>query len=153
MADAYTGQDLVQFEDFNGEWTLADFADGVVAELTAPNELSTIVTGYNGNGLGSHNEPGRQRVLNIRLIKASYDDKRFNETYELWKNRDVRFKPFKATFTKNVSHSDGSVTNDKTECYFGLPAGVPVTMVDTAGSTEQVVSVYSITFADFKRVI
>lgn len=153
MADAYTSIDTVQVEDYQGEFTLSDFADGVVAQVSAPNEIGTVTTGYNGNGLGAHNEPGRQRVLNLRLVKASQDDKRINETYELWKKRDARFKPLKMKFTKNISHSDGSVTHDTTEAYFGIPGGVPETLTDTTGSVEQVVSVYTFTFADYKRII
>lgn len=153
MADAYTGQDTLQVKDFQGEFTLSDFAEGAVAELSAPNEISTVTTGYNGNGLGAHNEPGRQRQLTLRLVKASADDKRINETYELWKNRDSRFKPLEMSFTKNVSHSDGSVTHDTTNCYFGLPSGVPTQMIDTTGNVEQVVSVYSFTFANYKRIV
>ena len=153
MADAYTSQDLIQLTDFQGEWILSDFADGAVAELSAPNELATVTTGYNGNGLGAHNEPGRQRTLSLRLVKASSDDKRLNETFELWKKRDRRFKPIKASFTKNVGHSDGSLTQDTTKCYFGLPTGAPVSMTDTTGNTDQSVSVYTITFADYERVV
>ena len=153
MADAYTGQDTLQVTDYRGEFTLSDFADGGVAELAAPNEIATVTTGYNGNGLGAHNEPGRQRQLTLRLVKASPDDKRLNESLELWKKRDMRFKPFKMSFTKNITHSDGNVTHDTTKCYFGLPTGVPTQAIDTTGNVEQVVSVYSITFADFERIL
>lgn len=153
MTDAYTGQDTLQLKDYQGWFTLSDFADGGVAELSAPNEISTVTTGYNGNGLGAHNEPGRQRQLTIRLVKASPDDKRLNESLELWKKRDGRFEPFKMSFTKNITHSDGNVTHDTVECYFGLPAGVPTTAVDTTGNVEQVVSVYTITFANYKRIV
>lgn len=153
MADAYTGQDTLQLKDYQGWFTLSDFADGAVAELSAPNEIATVTTGYNGNGLGAHNEPGRQRQLTLRLVKASQDDKRLNESLELWKKRDPRFKPFKMSFTKNITHSDGNVTHDTVECYFGLPAAVPSTSTDTTGNVEQVVSTYSITFADYKRIV
>ena len=153
MADAYTAQDTLQLTDFRGEFTLSDFAEGTVAELAANNELATVTTGYNGNGLGAHNEPGRQRVLTLRLVKASEDDKRLNETFELWKKRDMRFKPIKCNFTKNVAHSDGNVTHDTIECYFGLPTGVPAVSTDTTGNVEQVVSIYTFTFADYKRIV
>ena len=77
--DAYTAKDTIVCEDYSGDWILSDFADGTVAELSAPNELSTMTTGYNGNSLGSHNEPGRQRELSLRLVKGSDDDKRLNK--------------------------------------------------------------------------
>lgn len=149
--DSYTAQDIIVCEDYTGDWILSDLADGTVAELSAPNELSTTTTGYNGNSLGSHNEPGRQRECTLRVVKGSNDDKRFNKNYNLWKNRDMRFRPLKMTFTKNVAHEDGSVTRDTVECFFGLPSGQPVQMQDTAGNTEQVVSVYMLRFGNSER--
>lgn len=149
--DSYTAQDIIVCEDYSGDWILSDLADGTVAELSAPNELSTTTTGYNGNSLGSHNEPGRQRECTLRVVKGSNDDKRFNKNYNLWKNRDMRFRPLKMTFTKNVAHEDGSVTRDTVECFFGLPSGQPVQMQDTAGNTEQVVSVYMLRFGNSER--
>ena len=149
--DSYTSKDIIVVEDYSGDWILSDFADGTVAELTAPNELSTITTGYNGNSLGSHNEPGRQRELSLRLVKGSNDDKRLNKAYNMWKNRDLRFRPLKMSFTKNVAHTDGSVTVDTVECFFGLPTGQPSQMQDTAGNTEQVISIYTIRFGNSER--
>lgn len=149
--DSYTASDTIVCTDNSGDWVLSDLADGTVAELSAPNELSTTTTGYNGNSLGSHNEPGRQRECTLRVVKGSDDDKRLNKNYNLWKNRDLRFRPLSMTFTKNVAHSDGSMTKDTVECFFGLPSGQPVQMQDTAGNTEQVVSVYMIRFGNSER--
>lgn len=149
--DSYTANDVIICEDYNGEWVLSDFADGTVAELAAPNELSTTQTGYNGNSLSAHNEPGRQRELTLRIVKAGSDDKRFNENYNLWKNRDSRYKPLTMRFTKNVGHGDGSITRDTVECYAGFPAGQPGQTMDVAGATDQVVSVYMIRFANSER--
>lgn len=149
--DSYTSSDIIVCEDYQGSFILSDLADGTVAELSAPNELSTTTTGYNGNSLGSHNEPGRQKECTLRVVKGSNDDKRFNKNYNLWKNRDMRFRPLKMTFTKNVAHEDGSVTRDTVECFFGLPSGQPVQMQDTAGNTEQVVSVYMLRFGNSER--
>lgn len=151
MTDSYTAQDVIILEDYKGEWQVTDFADGSVVELEAPNELSSITTGFNGNGLGAHNEPGRQRNCTLRIVRGGADDKRINESYNFWKNRDLRFKPLKAKFVKNVAHEDGSITKDTTECKFGLPSGQPVFTVDTTGNIEQVVAIYTIQFADSKR--
>lgn len=151
MTDSYTAQDIIIVEDYQGEWVLSDFADGTVAELSAPNELSALTTGYNGNSLGAHNEPGRQRECTLRIVKAGSDDKRLNKNYNMWKNRDMHFTPLKATFTKNVGHSDGTITKDTVECFFGLPTGQPTQMMDMAGNTEQVVSVYMIRFGNSER--
>lgn len=149
--DSYTASDILICEDYQGEWILSDFANQTVATLAAPNELSQTSTGYNGNSLGAHNEPGRQRECTLRLVKASGDDKRLNKNYNLWKNRDLRFKPLKMSFTKNVAHSDGSVTADTVECFFGLPAGQPEQTNDVEGNTDQVVSVYMIRFGNSER--
>lgn len=149
--DAYTGQDVIEIEDQDGKFTLSDFADGVVAELVAPNDAASLTTGYNGNCLGAHNESGRQRQCTLRVVKASNDDKRINKIYTLWQNRDRRFKPLKGWFTKNVTHADGSVTQDTVTCFFGLPQGKPTQQTDTAGGTDQVVSVYTVMFGNSER--
>lgn len=149
--DAYTAQDIIIVKDYKGEWILSDLADGTVAELTAPNELSTTTTGYNGNSLGSHNEPGRQRECTLRIVKGSGDDKRLNKNYNMWKNRNLLFRPLKMTFTKNVGHSDGSVNRDTVECFFGLPAGQPSQSMVMDGNTEQVVSIYMLRFGNSER--
>ena len=151
--DSYTATDIITCEDYQGKWILSDFATGNVAELSAPNEMSTTSTGYNGNSLGAHNEPGRQRELTLQLVKAGNDDKRFNKNYNMWKNRDLRFKPLKMTFTKNVAHGDGKVSKDTVTCYFGLPAGQPIQSMNTEGDTAQVVSEYSIRFGNSERSI
>ena len=149
--DSYTARDVIVATDHKGDWVLSDFGDGTVAELNAPNELSTLTTGYNGNSLGSHNEPGRQRELTLRLVKGSADDKRMNENYNLWKNRDIRFRPLTMAFTKTVAHGSGAPTNDKVECFFGLPTGQPAQVSDMAGNTDQVISVYTIRFGNSER--
>lgn len=151
MADSYTAKDIIICEDYQGEWVLSDFAAGAVAELAAPNELSTVTTGYNGNSLGAHNEPGRQRECTLRLVKGSEDDKRFNKNYNLWKNRDSKFKPFSMAFTKHVAHSDGTMTKDTVECFFGLPSGQPSQAMNTEGDVEQVISVYVLRFGNSER--
>lgn len=149
--DAYTSSDTVVCTDYQGKWVLSDFAAGAVAELSAPNDLSSMATGYNGNSLGAHNEPGRQRELSLRLVKGSSDDKRFNKNYNLWKDRSIRFKPLKMSFTKNVAHEDGSITKDTVDCFFGLPSGQPTQVSNTEGDTEQVISVYMIKFGNSER--
>lgn len=151
MTDSYTAQDTIIVEDYQGDFILSDLADGTVAELSVPNELSATTTGYNGNSLGSHNEPGRQRECTLRIVKGSDDDKRLNKAYNMWKNRDIRFKPLTMSFTKNIAHGDGSITKDTVECSFGLPAGQPTQMVDVTGNTEQVVSIYMLRFGNSER--
>lgn len=151
MVDSYTAQDIITCKDYQGEWILSDFATGSVAELSAPNDLSSTSTGYNGNSLGAHNEPGRQRELTLLLVKAGNDDKRINKNYNMWKNRDLRFKPLEMTFTKNVGHSDGSITADTVKCFFGLPSGQTDQVMNTEGDTQQVTSQYVIRFGNSER--
>lgn len=149
--DAYTAQDIIIVKDYQGEWILSDLADGTVAELTAPNELSTTTTGYNGNSLTSHNEPGRQRECTLRIVKGSGDDKRLNKNYNMWKNRNLLFQPLKITFTKNIGHGDGTITKDTVECFAGFPAGQPSQSMVMDGNTEQVVSIYMLRFGNSER--
>lgn len=52
--DSYTASDVIIIKDYRGEFVLSDFADGTVAQLAAPNELSQTSTGWNGNSLSAH---------------------------------------------------------------------------------------------------
>lgn len=149
--DSYTATDTIVCEDYQGKWVLNDFAAGSVAELTAPNDLSSTTTGYTGNSLGAHNEPGRQRECSLRIVKGSSDDKRLNKNYNLWKDRNILFKPLKMSFTKNIAHEDGSITKDTVDCFFGLPAGQPSQVINTEGDTEQVISVFMLRFGNSER--
>ena len=54
-------------------------------------------------------------------------------------------------FTKNVGHSDGTITSDTLECYFGLPVDLPEQKNDTNGDTDQVVSQYMWRFGNSER--
>lgn len=146
--DAYTGKDTIIVNDYMGEFVLSDLADGVCAELVANNDLSSTSTGFNGNSLGAHNEPGRQRELTLRLVKGSEDEKRLNKSYNFWKQRNPLFRPFTMKFIKRVEHGDGNATEDTVKCYFGLPSGQPGHTADTTGNTDQVVAVYMIRFGN-----
>lgn len=151
MSSVYTAQDTILFTDHKGEFTVTDLATGNVAEITAPNEMATVSTGFNGNSLLAHNEPGRQRQLVLRVVKGSGDDKRLNSWLLGWQNRSLLWKPANATLTKNLVNEQGKSFEDTYELMSGAPTGAPVTTVNTEGDIEQVVSVYTILFANNNR--
>ena len=139
---SYTGNDLIEF---NGR-TLADFANGDVATVTFPNEISSTSAGKNGNVIVARNEQGRVAELALRIVRGSPDDKFLNSIYKLWTNSPMDYEPASASLTKMVK-VDGSVTNDIMSLAFGFPTkGAPEVKVNVEGDVEQAVSVYNFRF-------
>lgn len=143
---AYTGIDLLEFAGR----TLADFADGDVAVVTYPNEISSTKTGKNGNSVAVHNEMGRIAELALRVIKGSPDDKFLNKIITFWKSRSSSFTPVDAIFTK-VINVDSGIANEVTDLIFGIPTKAVETKENTEGDTEQAISIYNFRFGDSNR--
>ncbi len=149
--DAYTAQDIIILEDFEGDWILSDFANGTVLQAQQTGSKSNTTTGYNANSLAAHDETGRQREVTIRIIKGSPDDKRLNRFYTMWDKHDLRYKPLNGQFTKVIGHGDTTMTNNTLSVFFGNPKDSPEEAVDRNGNTDQLVSVYVITFGNSER--
>lgn len=146
--EAYTGQDIIKFNDR----ILKDFANGDVAFISYPNDLHGMNNGKNGNSMAAHNEQGNIAELQLRVIKGSPDDKYLNSTVISWKSRSTSFKPASAELTKIIS-VDGGVTNEVTTLGFVIPTRSVETKTNTDGDTEQVVSVYSFRAGTSQRAL
>lgn len=139
---SYTGNDLIEFAGRN----LTDFANGDVAVVTFPNEISSTSAGKNGNVVVARNEQGRVAELSLRIVRGSPDDKFINSLCKLWNNSPMDYEPVSASLTKMIK-VDGSVTNDIMSLKFGFPTKTaPEVKVNVEGDVEQAVSIYSFRF-------
>lgn len=146
--EAYSGVDILEFAGR----LLNDFADGDVAVVTYPNEISATKTGKNGNSVAVHNEMGRIAELSLRVVKGSGDDKFLNSIVTNWKKRSGNFSPVNATFTK-VINVDNGIANEITSMFSGVPTKPVETKENVEGDTEQAIAVYSFRFGDSDRAI
>lgn len=130
-----------------------DFADDDVSAITFPNELVTLKTGKNGNTIFSKNEPGRNAVATIRLIRGSSDDQFMQSKLALMKQDFVSAELAFGQFALRLGDGSGNVARD----VYTLTAGVITRPVEgkenVSGDTSQGVAVYNVTFADADRSI
>jgi len=130
-----------------------DFADDDVSAITFPNELVTLKTGKNGNTIFSKNEPGRNAVATIRLIRGSSDDQFMQSKLALMKQDFVSAELAFGQFALRLGDGSGNVARD----VYTLTAGVITRPVEgkenVSGDTSQGVSIYNVTFADADRSI
>jgi len=144
-----TGADTVQINDrvFN------DFGDGDIVTISYPNELVSVKTGKNGNSIYAFNETGRQVDVEIRVLRASPDDK-FLNSIKLGMERDFSaFSLLSGEFVKRVGDGLGNVSRE----VYSLSGGVFTQSVDTKsnveGDTEQSISLYRLKFTNAPKSI
>ena len=89
-----------------------DFADDDVSAITFPNELVTLKTGKNGNTIFSKNEPGRNAVATIRLIRGSSDDQFMQSKLALMKQDFVSAELAFGQFALRLGDGSGNVARD-----------------------------------------
>lgn len=143
------GQDTIKI---NGR-ILNDFADGDVAALSFPNDLSALKTGKNGNCIYAFNYSGRQCEMTIRIARGTPDDKFLNNLLSLFQNNPSAFALMTGEFVKNLGDGSGNITTDIYILSGGVfKKGVEATE-NAEGNTEQAVSVYSLIFANAPRSI
>lgn len=147
--NSLTGNDTVQINDR----VFADFGDGDIVNLTYPNELVGVKTGKNGNSIYAFNETGKQADVEIRVLRASPDDK-FLNSLKLGMEQDfASFSLLTGQFTKRVGDGQGNVSNE----IYTLSGGVFSQSVDTRsnveGDTDQSISVYRLKFTNAPKSI
>jgi hypothetical protein len=132
---------------------LNDLGDGDVAVLSHPNEIATLKTGKNGNSIYALNQSGLQCDLEMRVIRASADDKFLNGLMKQQLADLASFVLMSGEFVKKVGDGLGNVTSDT----YILSGGIFVKKVDaksnTEGDTEQSLSIYMMRFANAPRAI
>ena len=146
---ALTGKDTIKINDR----ILNDQADGDVANLTFPSDISTIKTGKNGNSIYSFNNTGRQAEVTIRVLRGSADDKYLNGLLALQKNEPSTFVLMAGEFTKHIGDGAGNLTTDTYIMQGGIFKKQVEVKENADGDVEQAVSVYTLAFANAPRTI
>lgn len=146
---ALTGKDTITINGRN----FNDFADGVVAEITFPNDLVQIKTGKGGNTLYGLNNTGRQSELKLRVILASPDDIFLNNLLLTMKSNFAAFALMTGVFVKNVGDGLGNI---KTATYVmsgGIFKREVNAMENSDGDPSQSVSEWTLMFSNAPRGI
>ncbi len=146
---AMTGKDTITL---NGR-ILNDFADGVVAELTFPNDSVNLKTGKNGNTIYALNNTGRQCEFNLRLLRGSADDKFLSALYLDQMGDFATFALMSGQIVKNIGDGNSNITLDTYILSGGaFKRGVDA-MENSDGDTNQSVAVWHLLFSNAPRAI
>ena len=149
MVVSLTGKDTISI---NGR-VLNDLADGDVALLDFPNELTHSKTGKNGNTIYGFDYTGRQCTLTLRLIRASADDKFVNQLLSLYKNDPSLFTLISGVLVKNVGDGSGNLNSDIYTLSRGVFKKETGAKENADGDTEQAVAIYTLLFSNAPRSI
>lgn len=144
-----TGKDTIAI---NGT-ILNDLADGDVAILTFPTDLTQLKTGKNGNSLYGFNNTGRQCQLVLRLVRGSADDKFLNQLLSLYKNDPSGFSLLTGNLIKNVGDGAGNIISDNYTLSGGTFKKETEAKENADGDVEQSVSIYTLMFSNAPRAI
>lgn len=146
---ALTGKDTITINGRN----LNDFADGVVAEITFPNDLVQLKTGKGGNTLYGLNNTGKQSEVNLRVVLGSPDDLFLNSLLLSMQGNFSGFTLISGTFVKNVGDGQGNI-KPVTYVMSGGVVKKAVSAVENAdGDPGQSVSEWHLLFSNAPRAI
>lgn len=149
MSVALTGNDTIIINNR----VISDFADSDVGTISFPNEIATLKTGKNGNSIYALNATGKQADVDVRVIRASADDKFFNSLLSAQDSNFAGFILLTGEFVKKVGDGQGNISKDT----YIMNGGIFIKRVDAKsnaeGDTEQSVSIYKLRFSNAPRVI
>lgn len=130
-----------------------DEADGMVAELTFPNDIATVKTGKNGNSIYGLNESGKQSDLKLRVIRGSSDDKFLNGLLAAQQQNFSGFPLMIGKFIKKIGDGAGNVTSDTYVMSGGVFSKIPQAQSNVEGESEQSVTIWELKFSNSPRVV
>ena len=149
MTVSLTGKDSVII---NGR-IFRDLADGNCAELTFPNDITTLKTGKNGNTIYAFNYSGRQCQLVLRLIRGTADDKFLNSLLSVMKANPPAFTLMTGSLVKNVGDGAGNIVNDTYTLSGGTFKKETEVKENADGDIEQAISIFTLHFSNAPRSI
>lgn len=130
-----------------------DFADGDVAKVTFPNDISAVKTGKNGNSIYSLNASGLQADLEVKVLRGSADDKFLNNLLNLQNNNFEGFPLMSGTFVKVLGDGQGNIQYDTYILGGGIFSKNVEAKSNVEGDTDQSTSTYMLKFSNSPRVL
>lgn len=131
--------------------TFTNLADGTVAKLSFPNKLATAKIGKNGNAIIAQNQTGKLAELELRVLRASPDDRFLNGLLNAQVSNFAGFPLLVGEVTK-VMGDGGSPTappalvSDSYSLSGGYFSKLVEVQENVEGDTNQQVSVWNIEF-------
>lgn len=146
---ALSGNDTVTINNH----LFADFADGMIVDMTFPNDIASVKTGKNGNSIYGLNETGKQCEVKLRVIRGSTDDKFLNNLLAQQQANFAGFPLLIGQFIKKLGDGTGNITSDTYIMSGGVFTKIPEAKSNVEGDSEQSVAIYTLKFSNAPRVL
>lgn len=132
---------------------ITNFIDGGVLQLAYPNEIMNLATGKDGSTVFAKSEQGVNATLELRILRGTDDDIWLNGRLIAQNNDPINFILLNGSYVKRLGAGveGGRIRRDVYTLAGGMFNKIPDTMFDTAGDTDQGVTVYNLTFASAIR--
>lgn len=134
-----TGNDTISFAGT----VLTAFPDGDSAELTFPNDLTTVRAGKNGNTIYALNAAGTLCQLVLRVLRGSADHKMLAADLAAYLQSVPSYILHKAKIVKNIGDGQGNITADIYNLAGLAPTKIPPTTSNVSGDEAQTIAVFT----------
>lgn len=148
-AVSMTGDDTVII----GGQLLTDFAIGVVAEITFPEDLVKVTRGKNGNTVYALNNQGYQSEVKLKILLGGPNDAFFNAQYTAINTSFSGYTLLSGVFIKNVGDGQGNIRPVTYLMSGGIIKKAPMAQSVAEGSPEQSLVEWDLVFANNGRQV
>lgn len=148
-----TGDDTIILSAGAQQLLVTDFAIGVVAEITFPENLVKVTRGKNGNTVYALNNQGFQSELKLKTLLGRNTDTFLNAQMALMQQAFSAFILMGGIFIKNVGDGQGNITPVTYIMSGGIPMKTPMAQSVAEGVAEQSLVEWDMIFANNSRTI
>ena len=148
-----TGDDTIILSAGASQLLVTDFAVGVVAEITFPENLVKVTRGKNGNTVYALNNQGFQSELKLKTLLSKTTDTFLNAQMALMQQAFSAFVLMGGVFIKNVGDGQGNITPVTYIMSGGVPMKNPMAQSVAEGVPEQSLVEWDLIFANNSRTI
>ena len=148
-----TGDDTIILSAGASQLLVTDFAVGVVAEITFPENLVKVTRGKNGNTVYALNNQGFQSELKLKTLLSKTTDTFLNAQMALMQQAFSAFVLMGGVFIKNVGDGQGNITPVTYIMSGGIPMKNPMAQSVAEGVPEQSLVEWDLIFANNSRTI
>jgi len=122
---------------------LTAFPDGDSAELTFPNDLTTVRAGKNGNTIYALNTAGLLCQLVVRVLRGSADHKMLAADLSAYVQNPPGYVLHGCKIVKRIGDGQGTITNDSYNLKGLAPTKIPPTTSNVSGDESQTIATFT----------
>lgn len=144
-----TGDDTVII----GGQLITDFAIGVVAEISFPEDMVKVTRGKNGNTVFALNNSGWQSEVKLKILLGGANDAFLNAQMVGMLNSFSGYVPLSGVFIKNVGDGQGNIKPVTYLMSGGVIKKNPTAQSVAEGTPEQSLVEWILTFGNNSRQV